>query len=131
MPSLAPLPHVVEFCPCQSGKRYADCCKPFHDGAAAPSAELLMRSRFSAYALRLPAYLMSTWHAAQRPESIELEPEMQWRRLSILDASETGDRAVVEFRAHWRRKMERGIMHERSSFVREDGRWYYTTGIQM
>lgn len=131
MPSLAPLPKPVEFCPCQSGKRYSDCCRPFHEGEAAPNAELLMRSRYSAYALHLPNYVLTTWHPAYRPDSLDLDPDVQWRRLDIMDHSEIGDRAVVEFRAHWRQKMERGIMHERSSFLLEDDRWYYTTGIQV
>ncbi len=90
-----------------------------------------MRSRYSAHVLRLAEYLLATWHPAYRPDTLDLEPDLQWRRLDVLDFSEFDNRAVVEFRAHWRKKMERGIMHERSSFLREDGRWYYTTGIQV
>ena len=90
-----------------------------------------MRSRYSAYALGLEDYVLATWHPAYRPDTLDLEKDLQWRRLEILEFTELGDRAIVEFRAHWRQKMERGIVHERSSFTREKDRWYYTTGIQV
>ncbi|MGO1637808.1 MAG: YchJ family protein [Ancrocorticia populi] len=128
--NIRPLPEA-SFCPCQSGKPYAKCCGPYHRGAAAPTAEALMRSRYSAFALGLEDYVLSTWEPRYRPEGAEIDPEIQWRRLVILDTEDFGDTATVEFRAHWRNKMERGIMHERSSFVREDGRWFYTIGVQL
>ncbi|MFT3943548.1 MAG: YchJ family metal-binding protein [Ancrocorticia sp.] len=131
MPSIAPLPNDVVFCPCQSGKAYGICCGPYHNGENAPNAEALMRSRYSAYALRNEDYVLETWHPGYRPDTVGLEAQVQWRRLDILDFSEHENRAVVEFRAHWRKMMERGIMHERSSFICEGGRWYYTNGIQL
>ena len=90
-----------------------------------------MRSRYSAYALGLADYVLDTWHPAYRPDTLNLDKDLQWRRLEILEFTELGERAIVEFRAHWRQKMERGIVHERSSFTHENDRWYYTTGIQM
>jgi len=36
-------------CPCSSNKPYAECCEPYHNGAVEPTAESLMRARFSAY----------------------------------------------------------------------------------
>ena len=90
-----------------------------------------MRSRYSAFALGLEDYVLSIWEPRYRPEGAEIDPEIQWRRLVILDTEDFGDTATVEFRAHWRNKMERGIMYERSSFVREDGRWFYTIGVQL
>lgn len=127
---MTPLPEP-SFCPCQTGKSYASCCGPYHRGAPAPTAEALMRSRYSAFALDIPQYILDTWYPTYRPASLDLDPDTQWRRLTILDFVENGDNATVEFRAHWRRKMERGIMHERSSFLRENGRWYYTVGVQL
>lgn len=58
-------------CPCGSGARYAQCCGPLHDGAMASCAEALMRSRYSAYVLALEPYLLATWHADQRPHSLD------------------------------------------------------------
>ena len=51
-------------CPC-GGATYAACCGRFHAGPLqlqAPNAEALMRSRYSAYVLRLGDYLLATWH---------------------------------------------------------------------
>lgn len=90
-----------------------------------------MRSRYSAFALGLPDHLLETWDSRYRPAELEVDPDVQWRRLVILEYVDHGETATVEFRAHWRQKMERGIMHERSSFMRQNGRWYYTTGVQL
>ena len=60
-------------CPCGSGKSYAACCGPLHAGAAiAPTAEALMRSRYSAYGLGLEPYLLATWHVSTRPAALHL-----------------------------------------------------------
>ena len=115
-------------CPCLSGNPYDECCGRFHSGAAiAPTAEALMRSRYSAYALGLPGYILETWHASTRPASLELDPSLTWYRLDVLGAhggpfDRTG---VVEFRAYYRSDGQRGDQHEVSRFVREGGRWYY------
>lgn len=116
-------------CPCHSSQPYADCCAPFHAGAAAPDARRLMRSRYAAFALRLPEYLLATWHASTRPPSIDFDDAQEWigldvRRYLPLDASH----AVVEFVARYRAGGRVQRMHETSRFVREDGRWYYVDG---
>ena len=52
-------------CPCGSGVPYAACCGRWHAGPQhlqAPTAEALMRSRYSAYVRPLSAYLQDTWH---------------------------------------------------------------------
>lgn len=119
-----------ERCPCGGGA-YADCCRPFHDGAAAPTAEALMRSRYSAFALGLPAYLRSTWARATRPRTVDLDPGITWRRLQIVDTARGGQddaTGVVEFRAAHRGPDGAGLLHERSRFVREAGRWVYLDG---
>ena len=103
----------------------ADCCRPYLDGsAAAPTAEALMRSRFTAYATGDIPYLLESWHESTRPAALDLEPGLHWIRLKILDSGE--DR--VEFIATCRINGKAHKMHERSRFVREDGRWYYLDG---
>jgi SEC-C motif-containing protein len=90
-----------------------------------------MRSRFSAFALRLPAYLLDSWHPGTRPVALDLDDGMQWRRLQIVDtvgggaADETG---IVEFRASYRSPEGAGVLHERSRFTRLEGRWRYVDG---
>ena len=54
-------------CPCGGGRTYASCCGAWHAGTPAPSAEALMRSRYSAYVFGLEDYLLATWHRSTRP----------------------------------------------------------------
>ncbi|QWS32707.1 YchJ family protein [Curtobacterium aetherium] len=122
----------TERCPCLSGNPYDECCGPLHEGAPAPTAERLMRSRFSAFALGLPAYLLDSWHPSTRPASLELDPEQRWTRLDIMDTRSGGpfdSAGSVTFRAWWRSGSARGTLEEASSFVREGGRWYYVDGV--
>ncbi|MFZ2176709.1 MAG: YchJ family metal-binding protein, partial [Rhodococcus sp. (in: high G+C Gram-positive bacteria)] len=57
-------------CPCLLGEPYDDCCGRYHRGVTtAPTAERLMRSRFSAFAVLDAEYLLATWHPSTRPAS--------------------------------------------------------------
>jgi SEC-C motif-containing protein len=117
-------------CPCGGGT-YATCCRPFHEGAAAPTAEALMRSRYSAFALGLAPYLRETWAASTRPRDLELDGGLEWRRLQIVDTVRGGPadtEGVVEFRAAHRSADGAGVLHERSRFARAGGRWVYVGG---
>ena len=120
-------------CPCGSGKRYADCCAPLHEGGIAATAEGLMRSRYSAYVLRRHPYVLATWHPSTRPAGIEATAEdkaTKWLGLSVKASRSNGDHgALVEFVARY--KVGGGSatrLHEISRFVCEDGRWYYLDG---
>ena len=116
-------------CPCGGGTCYEDCCRPLHDGAAyAPTAVRLMRSRYSAFALRQPQYLLDTWHPSTRPPTLELDPEVRWTGLEIVSTrggSLLEQRGTVEFHASYSRGRERGVQHENSRFVRVNSRWLY------
>lgn len=117
-------------CPCGGGI-YATCCGPFHEGAAAPTAETLMRSRYSAFALGLMPYLRRTWAPATRPRDLEPDAGLEWRRLQIVDVVRGGphdDEGVVEFRAAHRSAAGAGVLHERSRFTRDRDRWVYVDG---
>ncbi len=120
-------------CPCLSGLPYAECCEPLHRGEVdAPTAEQLMRSRFSAFAVGDAEYLLATWHPSTRPAALELDSELRWYRLDIFDRMAGGPldaRGEVEFEASWRSPDARGSQRERSSFVRECGRWYYIAEV--
>lgn len=119
-------------CPCLSGDTYGACCGPLHRGERpAPTAEALMRSRYSAFAAGDAAYLRDTWHPRTRPGSLDLDPDQTWRRLDILATRAGGpfdDAGEVEFVARFRTPARRGHLHEVSRFVRERGRWYYVDG---
>jgi len=105
------------------------CCGPFHAGVDAPDAESLMRSRYSAFVLGHVPYLMNTWHSSQRPAELTLESEAKWLGLQIKQHRTTGEHtAEVEFVARFRVSGQAIRQHERSRFVREDGRWFYVGG---
>jgi SEC-C motif-containing protein len=127
-------------CPCGSGADYSGCCEPLHHGSPAVTAEALMRSRFSAFALRstnprLDGYLLASWHPSTRPATLELDDGTVWRRLQIVDIVAGGaddETGVVEFRASYRGDDgTAGVLHERSRFVRVDGLWRYLDGEGM
>lgn len=116
-------------CPC-GAKDYATCCAPYHQGAAAPDAQALMRSRYSAYVLKLEDYLLATWHASTRPEKLELLADnSKWLGLEIKRHEvQSPEQATVEFVARYKIAGRAYRLHELSRFVREDGRWYYLDG---
>ncbi len=105
------------------------CCGPYHAGLAAPDAECLMRSRYSAFVRGNAPYLLATWHASQRPATLALDTAARWLGLEIKQHRVTGtDTAEVEFVARFRVGGKAVRQHERSRFVREDGRWLYVDG---
>ncbi|MHA7223266.1 YchJ family protein [Arthrobacter sp. RHLT1-20] len=122
-------------CPCLSGEQYGGCCGRLHRGEAeAPTAEQLMRARYSAFVVLDPAYLLRTWHPDTRPAELELDPAMQWRRLDIVSTSRGGPldtEGTVEFKAHFRHAGERGVHHETSRFLRAGRRWRYLNAVEL
>jgi SEC-C motif-containing protein len=113
---------------------YADCCGRYVDhfsDAPAPDAEHLMRSRYSAFALERADYLLATWHSSTRPASLDFDAGAKWLGLDVREHKTTGtDTAEVEFVARYRVDGRAVRLHERSRFVREDGRWFYVDGEQ-
>lgn len=116
-------------CPCGSQKVLAECCGRYLDDmAAAPTAEALMRSRYSAYVRMDEAYLLATWHASTRPAVIDLSPT-QWIGLTVKRHVQQDDgHALVEFVARYKIGGRAYKLQETSRFVREDGRWLYVDG---
>lgn len=119
---------TTPYCPCSSGDSYADCCQRYHAGELASSPEALMRSRFTAFVLRLENYLRASWHASTRPTALDLDNFPDWASLRILDSSEQRDKGQVHFQAIYRLNPGWGYLQEHSQFVRENGRWYYLEG---
>ena len=89
-----------------------------------------MRSRYSAYVLKLADYLLATWHPATRPSALDLTADTtKWLGLNVKShALQDETYATVEFVARYRVAGKGHRLHERSRFVREDGRWYYVDG---
>jgi SEC-C motif-containing protein len=125
-------------CYCSSGKEFENCCQPFIEGAMKPTtAEELMRSRFSAYALGAVEYLLRSTHPRARKfhdaESIKKWARSNdWQSLEIVSktlGAVTDKKGVVEFRAYYLDSNKQPqIHHERSNFAKELGRWFFVDG---
>ena len=123
-------------CPCGSGDVVADCCGPIVRGQRmAATAEGLMRSRYTAFAVQDVEHALRTWHPDRRPDRADLAASlgegMRWLRLEVRERTGGGpfdDEGTVEFVAIARTDQGRRVLHERSRFVREDGTWYYVEG---
>ncbi|MFE3739923.1 YchJ family protein [Streptomyces sp. NPDC059134] len=119
-------------CPCGADATYGACCGGFHTGSAsAPTAEALMRSRYSAFAVLDTAYLLTTWDPATRPARLDLDPATRWQGLEILattDGSAFHTTGTVTFRARFTDAGGPGALHEHSRFARHDGAWVYVDG---
>ncbi|MEL4893661.1 YchJ family metal-binding protein [Xanthomonas protegens] len=124
-------PRLADPCPCGRPRDYAQCCGPYHAGAAAPDAESLMRSRYSAYVRRDADYLRASWHPSTRPADLALDTHTTWLGLTVQRVVDTGaDTAEVAFLARYRIGGGSAVrMTEHSRFVREDGRWYYLDAL--
>ena len=124
-------------CPCGSSLKYKKCCRRYHQGALAPDALTLMKSRYSAYATGNADYIIKTTH----PDNSDYSEDRQSWRASILafckettfeglkiidysDESENGE-AFVTFEAY----LSSGILKEKSRFLKSEGRWLYVDGV--
>jgi len=124
-------------CPCRSNTAYMDCCGVYHSNAANPdTAEQLMRSRYSAYALKLVNYLVETTHrdklkSSYRRALVATIHDIEWTNLLVTKISAGGlsDKAgKVKFEARYIENGENGVMHEYSRFRKLAGKWYYYDG---
>ena len=128
---------MSQLCPCGSGLDHTQCCTPYiHGEKPAPTAEALMRSRYSAYVFKELDYLTATL----APEALEDHDEAsvkewaesaEWLGLTIHDtwAGLEGDEAgIVEFSAHYAIDGEAQVHRERSEFRLDNGHWLYVDG---
>lgn len=127
-------------CPCGAGS-YAGCCARYIEGTLpAPTAEALMRSRYTAYVLRNEAYLRATWWPDTLPEeSLTGADDVKWIGLAIAKPAKTEthdsqkDETSVEFTARFKVGGRAHKLHEISLFRRQADtagalRWYYVDG---
>lgn len=117
-------------CPCGTKLPFAECCKPYLDGTKdAATPELLMRSRYTAFARGDFDYLKKTWHPETVPDLGTDEPQ-SWVSLEILEASidDDGEHGEVEFVAKVIVDDRLEVLHEVSDFEKIEGRWVYHSG---
>jgi SEC-C motif-containing protein len=97
-----------------------------------------MRSRYTAFVLSNREYLLATWHPEKRPSELELDRDTRWLGLEVRKHKAIDEsRAEVEFVARFRAtgpstgSGRAGRIHERSRFVKENGRWFYLDGDML
>ena len=119
-------------CPCGSNKTFSECCWRYVDGSEiAPTAEALMRSRYTAYTLQREDYLLATWHPSTRPSALGLPKEVatKWIELQVKrHEQQDAEHAIVEFVARYKMNGRAQRLHEISRFMREAGQWFYLDG---
>ena len=124
-------------CPCRATDphplAYAACCGRYHAGPQhlqAPTAEALMRSRYSAFVRGDTAYLLATWAPETRPAHLDADPPtLRWLGLDVRHhATQDPDHATVEFVARSKLAGRAHRLHETSRFVRQAGHWLYVDG---
>lgn len=128
----------MEKCPCGSGKAYGECCEPIIKGTSlAPTAEALMRSRYSAYVKHEIDWIAKSCVRESDEAEIDMEEtrkwseESTWNGLKILRTEKGGENdktGVVEFTADYTRKGIRDVHHETANFEKKKGEWIYTYG---
>ena len=126
-------------CSCGSQRAFAECCEPYLSGnAIAPTAEALMRSRYTAYCKGNVDYLIATHHPSKRSLSdrVNLSKSIQnttWLGLTVVKTEQgqpQDDTGIVEFVAIYRTGNV-GQLHERSRFKKQKGRWFYVEGDHL
>ena len=118
-------------CYCGSDIEFQNCCEPLIKGLhKAATAEALMRSRYSAYATHQADYLVVTTHISQRKyhtkkEILNWATTNKWLKLEIINTTEN----TVEFKAYFLdNALQNHIHHELSTFIFENGSWFYVDG---
>jgi SEC-C motif-containing protein len=127
----------MEKCPCGSDIAFSECCEPFIRGEQiAPTAEQVMRSRYTAYVQKEIDYLLESIHpdkqAGHDSESTrEWAETTQWLRLEIIDTKDGSiddDSGQVEFIAYFNQKGSEVLHHELADFRKKDGKWFFYDG---
>jgi SEC-C motif-containing protein len=129
----------MSLCPCGSGLEYSTCCEPIlQDRSRAETAEQMMRARYSAHVKLAIDFIAETTHPDQRDgydekTAREWAEESDWLGLEIINATggAADDKGEVEFVARYRMKNANHSHHERASFERQDGLWYFTDGVMV
>lgn len=128
---------IYKKCPCGSGKPFQFCCEPIVQGQkGAPTAEALMRSRYTAFALGAIDYLIDTTAPEKRGEDdAEILADQvkytNWTGLKIISKDQGGrsdEQGIVEFEAQFETDDQSGTLYEKSNFRRDDGNWLYVDG---
>lgn len=124
--------HHKSPCPCGSENNYTQCCGRYIEAGELPEyPEQLMRSRYTAYALNNTEYLEKTWHKHTRPAQLQLNTEINWLSLEIIDTQNDqndDNESWVKFTVKFKHGARLQSLHEHSRFLRENDQWLYVDG---
>ena len=125
-------------CPCGTGKDYNDCCGPYIKGTKkAPTAEALMRSRYTAFATGELEHVEKSHHSSTRNE-LDMESvrswatNSEWLGLEIRETDkglEKDTTGKVEFKCKFIFNGAEQTHHELSTFTKENGEWFFVDGV--
>ncbi|GHV88834.1 UPF0225 protein [Spirochaetia bacterium] len=128
----------MKTCPCGSGRPYAECCEPYITGAQQPpTAEALMRARYSAYAEHAVDYIINTCIKGEGKQEIDRKSTQDWSEksewlglkiLSVTKGAADDTEGTVEFEAAYTRNGLKDTHHETARFKKVDGQWFYDDG---
>jgi SEC-C motif-containing protein len=129
--------NAIRLCACGTEKAYSECCEPFIKGTKlAPTAEKLMRSRYTAFAVGEMDYIYKTHHESTRKE-LDMDGVKSWALNSEwlgleIRGSEKGQEVdtegSVEFKCKFIFNGKEQSHHELSTFVKEKGQWFFVDG---
>ena len=118
-------------CYCGNSISFQDCCEPYIKGIKnATTAEVLMRSRYSAFAVGAADYLVNTTHISKRRyhnkrDILAWSQANKWLKLEVLTSTET----TVTFKAYYLdENLKAQVHYEHSTFKFENGNWFYVDG---
>jgi SEC-C motif domain protein len=124
-------------CPCCSELEYEKCCAPYiAKEKNAPTAEALMRARYTAYVEGEIDYVRATTFLANH-EDFDEDGARKWSRdadwqgleiVSTIAGGKDDNKGTVEFVARYLQDGEEAEHHEISQFKRENGKWYFVDG---
>jgi len=127
-------------CHCGNEKSYTTCCEIIHnDITKALTAEMLMRSRYSAFCKANGEYLVLSQAKKYAPNTSEIEDIVAWAKsvtwvklevIEITNGLENDRTGTVKFKASYFDADGMGIIEENSLFEKENGHWVYVTGIE-
>jgi SEC-C motif-containing protein len=129
-------------CPCHSHKDFSACCEPYLLGEKKPSTPvLLMRSRYAAYALDRPQYIIQTTHPrnpmynrdtiAWTVSIHQFSQTTAFQGLLILSHEESALEGYVTFHAILKNFQGTDMSFiEKSYFLKEKGLWLYRSGVR-
>ncbi|HBD26872.1 YchJ family metal-binding protein [Flavobacterium sp.] len=118
-------------CYCGNSVSFQNCCEPYIKGITnAPTAEALMRSRYSAFATGDADYLVNTTHISKRrfhnkKDILAWSQANKWLKLEVLTSSEN----TVTFNAYYLdENLKAQVHYEHSTFKLENDKWFYIDG---